>query len=64
MEMCDEYFTAALLTLGYVFDAMLICSGIFYVLQWVCQICEYLLYVLLHFLPSQKDLPTNKGTLR
>ena len=62
--MCDEYFTAALLTLVYVFNTMLIGSGIFYVLQWVYQICEYLLYVLLHFLLSQKDLPNNKGTRR
>lgn len=55
---------AALLTLGYGFGAMLISAGIFYVLRWVFRICEYLLYVLLHFLPSHKDLPTNKGTRR
>lgn len=55
---------AALLTLGYVFGEMLIGAGIFYVLRWVFRICEYLLYVLLHFLPSHKDLPTNKGTRR
>ena len=52
--MCDEYFTAALLTLGYVFGAMLIGAGIFYVLRWVYQICEYLFYVLLHFWLSRK----------
>ena len=55
---------AALLTLGYVFGAMLIGAGIFYVLRWVYRICEYLLYVLLNFLPSHKDLPTNKGMRR
>lgn len=55
---------AALLTLGYVFGAMQICAGISCVLRWVYRICEYLLYVLLNFLPSHKDLPTNKGMRR
>ena len=55
---------AALLTLGYVFGAMLIGADIFYVVRSVHRICEYLLYVPLHFLPSHKDLPTNKGTRR
>ena len=49
---------AALLTLGYVFGAMLIGAGIFYALRWVYRICEYLLYIFLHF------LPTHKGTRR
>ena len=53
---------AALLTLGYVFGAMLIGARIFYILRWVCRICEYLIYKNPHFLPTPKGLPTHKST--
>ena len=46
---------ATLLTLGYVFGAIMIGGGIFYILRWVYRICEYLLYVLVQFLPTHKD---------
>ena len=55
---------AALLTLAYLFGAMLIGAGIFYILRWAYRICEYLIYVLLHFLPTHKGLPTHKSTRR
>ena len=55
---------AALLTLGYVFGAMLIGAGIFYIPRWVYRICEYLIYVFLNFLPTHKGLPTHKSTRR
>ena len=55
---------AALLTLAYLFGAMLIGAGIFYILRWVYRICEYLIYVLLHFLPTLKGLPIHKSTRR
>ena len=55
---------AALLTLGYVFDTMLIGAGILYILRWVCRICEYLIYDLLDFLTTYKGLPTHKSIRR
>jgi len=54
----------ALLTFGYVFCAMLIGAGIFYILRWVYRICEYLIYDLLDFLMTYKGLPTHKSTRR
>ncbi|CAI8428662.1 MAG: Uncharacterised protein [Rhodobiaceae bacterium UBA7378] len=43
-------FLAALLTLGYVFGILVIGAGAFYAIRWVYRVCEYLFYVLVHFL--------------
>ena len=55
---------AALLALAYVFGAMLIGAGIFYILRLMYRICGFLIYVLLHFLPTHKGLPIHKSTRR
>ena len=55
---------AALINLGYVFVAMFIGAGIFYVLRWGRGIYEYPNYDIWQFLPTHQDLPTQKITRR